>query len=357
MDEDLKEAYYNLKESNIAYTSVKKLVQAFKSKYDAKKIVSWAKNQENLNLHKPMRKKFERNFMLCHYPFQFISIDLADLSLFKDTNDNFRYVISCVDCFSKLGFVEFLKSKKSEEVSIKLENIIKKIDAPIDYCISDGGLEFAGQCKKIYTKYNIKHIIMLNETKAAQAEIFIRTWKRVLFRYMTENGTNKYIDVLPTIVENYNKTTHSVTKFSPNELRSNLAIQKKGFINMFSKKLVKKFRAPTYRVGQLIRISYQKSPFAKSYEQTFSNELFRIKKIYHKRIPVYQLETFDGKTIIDGLFYEQQITEGQERDFYKIEKVLRYKHIRKRKFALVKWVGWPDSYNEWLPYDQIKDII
>jgi len=36
-----------------------------------------------------------------------------------------------------------------------------------------------------------------------------------MFKYFTSNNTNKYIDVLPELVHQYNNTVHSTIKMTP----------------------------------------------------------------------------------------------------------------------------------------------
>jgi len=55
-----------------------------------------------------------------------------------------------------------------------------------------------------------------------------------------------------------------------------------------------------YSVGQHVRISKEKAKFAKSAEQNFSTEVFRIIKVIHRTPrPVYELKDVNRK-VIDG---------------------------------------------------------
>jgi len=53
-----------------------------------------------------------------------------------------------------------------------------------------------------------------------------------------------------------------------------------------------------FSVGQHVRISKEKMKFAKSDEQTFSTEIFRITKVIERRPrPVYELEDLNNTPI------------------------------------------------------------
>ena len=63
-----------------------------------------------------------------------------------------------------------------------------------------------------------------------------------------------------------------------------------------------------FRVGQHVRISKQKMKVAKSAEQNFSTEIFRIAKVIERRPrALYELEDLNG-TPIEGQFYLEELT-------------------------------------------------
>ena len=61
----------------------------------------------------------------------------------------------------------------------------------------------------------IVHFTTHNEKQANYVEHFIKTIKSWLYRYMTENNTSRYIDILPQIVDSYNKIWHSGIRSEP----------------------------------------------------------------------------------------------------------------------------------------------
>jgi len=73
-----------------------------------------------------------------------------------------------------------------------------------------------------------------------------------------------------------------------------------------------------------VRISKEKLKFAKSAEQNFNTELFRIAKVIERRPrPLYELEDLNG-TPIEGQLYLEELTRvGVTRPtVYKIDKIL-----------------------------------
>ena len=68
-----------------------------------------------------------------------------------------------------------------------------------------------------------------NEGKAVVIERFNRTLKNKMFKYFTANGTYKYIDILSSLINEYNNKKHSSTKLSPKSKYLQLSKDKKIF--------------------------------------------------------------------------------------------------------------------------------
>jgi allophanate hydrolase subunit 2 len=102
---------------------------------------------------------------------------------------------------------------------------------------------------------------------------------------------------LPKFVRDYNDTVHSTTGMAPSRVTDAdvLAIWKRK-----QNKSVRIKKAPTFRVGQHVRISKEKMRFTKAAEQNFSSEIFKVTKVI-ERSPrvVYEIEDINGTTI-DG---------------------------------------------------------
>jgi hypothetical protein len=359
MEAELRSAFFDLRKSNIAYTSVSKLIQKFSNKYSADKIKKWAQDQLTVQLHKPLRHNFKRNYTLCHAPFEFIFSDLIILSNLKRHNGGVSNVLVVIDCLSRFAFVEPLVSKKSSEVSQKLEVIIKKINNHIiKYIVTDGGGEYQKTCQELFKKHSMKHIVTKNEkTKAMLAERFIQTLMGSLSKYMTENNTKKYVDVLQMFCNNYNQRVHSSIGQAPEVVLESLENQKKAFRFQYEKKLEEKFKAPNFKIGDIVRMAYYKnSTFEKGYTENYSHEIFRIKKVLPRKQPVYELTTLEGESVV-GRFYEQEILPATEPEFYKISRVVRWRGSKEKREALVDFIGHPPSARQWVKESDIKDLI
>ena len=63
-----------------------------------------------------------------------------------------------------------------------------------------------------------------NEGKSLVTEIFIRTLKNKIYKYMTSISTNMYIDKLDDTVNEYNNTYHRTIKIKPINVKGNTYI-------------------------------------------------------------------------------------------------------------------------------------
>ena len=109
-----------------------------------------------------------------------------------------------------------------------------------------------------------------NEGKSVVAEIFIRTLKNNMYKYMTSISENVYIDKLDDIVNEYNNTYHRTIKMKPIDVRDNK------YINI-DKEVNDKDRRS--KIGDHVRISKYKNIFAKGYNPNWSEEVFVIKEV------------------------------------------------------------------------------
>lgn len=92
-----------------------------------------------------------------------------------------------------------------------------------------------------------------------------------------------------------------------------------------------------FKAGDHVRISKMKKVFEKTYTRSWSNEVFRIKKVRYTVPPTYVIEDLN-KNEIDGHFYTQELKKTKFPNNYLIERILR----RKGDKILVKWLDFDD---------------
>jgi len=163
-------------------------------------------------------------------------------------------------------------------------------------------------------------VCRIPDIKCSIVERVQRTMRDKLYKYFTNKNTYRYVDVLSDFVSGYNATVYGFTGMAPaNVTDSEVFALWKRTQKRRGKVRVKMAR---YSVGQHVRISKEKAKFAKSAEQNFNTEIFRIIKVIH-RTPrsVYEMEDLNRK-VIDGQFYEEELTpyaSRNRRNFRSIE--------------------------------------
>ena len=110
---------------------------------------------------------------------------------------------------------------------------------------------------------------------------------------------------------------------------------------------------PRFHVGDKVRISkYKSKVFGKGYTPNWTEEIFLINKIQSKNPITYRLKDLNNEEI-QGSFYEPELLKATQ-DIFRIDKVMRMDY--KKKQALVKWLGYNDDFNSWIPLSSLQDL-
>ncbi|GFU53049.1 uncharacterized transposon-derived protein F54H12.3 [Trichonephila clavipes] len=80
----------------------------------------------NLNLHKPVRHKFQRNRVFVSDIDRQFQADLVDMQSLAEFNKEYKYLLTCIDLFSKFAWAVPLKDKFGKSVKSGLEIIFKE---------------------------------------------------------------------------------------------------------------------------------------------------------------------------------------------------------------------------------------
>lgn len=85
-----------------------------------------------------------------------------------------------------------------------------------------------------------------------------------------------------------------------------------------------------FKVGDLVRVSFQRRQFQKEYDERWSRELFVVnQRFIAGGIPQYRLKDYAGE-IVTGTFYQNQINKAHEQDTY-----LSASYSKTRKYKTV----------------------
>ena len=102
---------------------------------------------------------------------------------FSEFNNGVKYLLICVDVFSRLLRVQSMKSKYASDAVAAFKKMLRKNTKPERVWV-DQGTEFGEELKKNCKSRDIKIYSTRSETKAAIAERAIRSLKNIIYRYM-----------------------------------------------------------------------------------------------------------------------------------------------------------------------------
>ena len=113
-----------------------------------------------------------------------------------------------------------------------------------------------------------------------------------------------------------------------------------------------------FKTGDLVRVSYQTQVFERRFNQRFSEEVFRVRqRILRDNIPVYLLADLQGQITRGFLFGPELVRISQpEEKLFKVDKILKRRGKGQNREALVRWLGYPSKFDQWLPVSSLKSI-
>ena len=342
----------------IAFASPGLIYHYYNKEIKLKTIENWLKNIDAYTLHKQPKLPKPRNPTYAYFKRYQFQIDLIDLGQIASENDQYRYLLTAIDIFTRFAFVEPLINKTAKTFMEGFKSIMERAKTFPKKILADRGAEIKNRIFEKYCKENNIHLIYSdNLTHAPFVERFNRTLKNLMFRYMTHKETNRYIDILPLLVSTYNNRKHRMIGMSPAQAENpgnTYLIRRKQEVYYAKNKR----RNPKYTIGQTVRISKFKGHFDRGFTQQFQEEIFRIKSISTRLpYPTYELETFDKDETLEGNFYESEITPVDEPEFFAVEKIIRRKTDRRtgEKLVLVKWRGYKNP--SWIPEKDVVDRV
>ncbi|KAL9986619.1 hypothetical protein ACROYT_G000790 [Oculina patagonica] len=309
--------------------------------------------QEKLadELHTQIKRNFTRRRVIVNHIDEIWCSDLVEMQQFSKWNKGYRYLLMVLDVFSKYGWIVSLKDKKGETVTQAFKTIFKEGRKP-QYLWTDKGKEYYNKnMKELLEKNSITLYSTENEEKSSVCERWNRTIKTRMWKQFTAQGNTTYLDMLPKLLKQYNNTKHSSIKMTPVE-----ASRKKNeglvYFNLYGDMETSKPK-PKFKIGDKVRISkYKRNIFDKGYTPNWTEEIFTIDKIQYTNPITFKLKDLNNEDI-QGSFYEPEMLKAKQ-EVFRIDKVIRRDY--KKKQALVKWKGYSDDFNSWIPIKDLKDI-
>ena len=284
------------REGKAAYGSVQNLQKA--SGLSKKKVTDFLYRTNSYTKFRRAIRHFKRLPAFAKRINEIWCLDLAFMDNLSEFNNGVKYLLICVDVFSRLVRVQSMKSKYASDAVAAFKKMLRKNTKP-DKVWVDQGTEFGGEFKKFCKSRDIKIYSTRSETKPAVAERAIRSLKKIIYRYMEENG-DKYVQKMDSFVNTMNTRVNRSIGKSPKNVKNS------DFLSIFYKNPIIEYKKPLFKIGDKVRISKYDIPFRKGYKSQFTSEVFEIFKIATLKPPTYNLHGEQGDEIL-GKFYEQEL--------------------------------------------------
>ena len=342
-----------------AYSAPGAVDRFYKGKYHEDDILRTLRQIDSYTIHKESKRPNPRNPYYVFSRREQLQIDLIDMRKYAESNNGVKYLLSTIDSFTKKAFVEPLQNKTAQSTISGMEEIFDKmIEKPFSL-FADHGSEFINnRIRTFFQQNNVKQYHAFSDQKAGIVERFNKTIQVMIYKYMTQNETNVYIDVLQDLVSAYNSRGHRTLKFiSPNEadLIENHNQILKIHIDRYDK-IEKKRKKPKHKLGDTVRIRVLPYKFERAYSELYKKEYFEIVDIKNEMsIPMYILKSKNTSEVIKGGFYSNELSKI-EGEIFKISEVLRRRGKGKNRQLFVKWRDFDDSHNQWIKASDVVQV-
>lgn len=259
-----------------------------------------------------------------------------------------KYILTVINIFSKKAYARALKNKSAPEVTKAMKSILDSLNHPIRNLHVDEGKEFYNSpMKKMMQQRNINMYSTFGTKKAAIVERFNRTLKNKMWKQFSLRGSYKWIDILDSLVHDYNQTKHRTIKMKPNDVTPN---DEHFLLNTVYKSFGITSNKSKFKIGDFVRMSKYKHIFEKGYTPNWTAEVFKISKVQKTDPITYLLVDLFGNPI-NGCLYTEELQLAKFHNLYLVEKILRKKGDK----LYIKWLGLDNTHNSWIKKSNLLD--
>ena len=250
-------------------------------------------------LRKPAKRKGATRMIISGFKRNIYFIDLMDFSSKQDKwiqevlrkrtsgfykNRGYKYVLVCIDGYSRYLMTRRLKSKSATEVTHAMKDIIQTYGAPKHIC-ADRGTEFVNSIFRtnILDKYGITMYHMNSSNKAVLAERAIRDIKEdIMVAFNQSKGV--WYDLIDGAVRRHNARRNRATGYPPNDIWNNNILYME---QTEPSDLTPKDTTPQFKVGDYVRVTRRPRILEKrSLTIKWSNDLYEVVDIDDHIMPL-----------------------------------------------------------------------
>lgn len=270
--------------------------------------------------HRQYRKIKRYRRVMTKGPNYLWQIDLLDFTKprYARVNSGYKYILCCIDTFSKRLWTWPLRRKTAREVHDALFYTIINSRPRVKKIQTDQGMEFFNtQFRAFLANLRTEHDTPVQlyhswtDKKASIVERCQRTLRNRLGKYWERSGSLRWVDVLQDITESYNNSFHRTIGMTPNEvtedhteiIKSRMypkpnpgesGYEKQRLQRIKNRRSARKAKKKI-KVGDFVRVLTDRKTFSKESDKNFTNEIFRVTEI---RDPTLRgFDTYDQEPV------------------------------------------------------------
>ena len=257
----------------------------------------------------PQITKFRRQRIIPLYKDETWSADLIDKSSLSKYNNDYKFILTVIDIFTKYAWAIPLKNKSGLSITNGFKIVLSEHPQggseprkPEKLWVDRGSEFYNKTFKSLLKEYETKLYSTYSDLKTVFIERFNRTLLHLFNKPMFINGDGNWVNI----------SIHSTITMIPVD-----ASHKPDKVRYY----VKSTKAtPKFKVGDYVRNADKRNIFSKGYTSNWNRELFKVNEILKTQPPIYWIEDMNGD-IIEGKYYEQEFLKS-ELDFESNNKVL-----------------------------------
>lgn len=320
--EKLADIYYNPKTGFLSANKMFKKLTKLGINLKLQDVHDFLQNQHTFQVNKQVKKPKHFEPIIAPSYGNNYQIDLMIYDRY--TFHNYKYILCCVDVYSRFAQARPLTNRGSSNILESLEDIFKVMGIPKNINCDN---EFNNE---VFNKYFERHGINTyfsqpNEiNKNAIVERFNRTLALMIQKWRVATGKYEWYKVLNDLVDNYNETYHTTIKATPKDV-------KEGKDRNNQKVHVQKIDLDELQVGDRVRAMNKQVTFDKGDKPKFSKTIYHISRIVgHK----FYLTNPDGVELkeyykpyqlqkVNKVSIYQEKEEEQEKEHEQIQRTRR----------------------------------
>jgi len=264
--------------------SLHKTYNRLKSQYTLSQIKEALGTEETVQTNKKTNLKSRFLKIATDEPGQF-QADLMFLDAkYKKFNSGMNVFLVIIHVMSRYLYVFPMNNKKSENITKALEQFIEDSkNYPPTTIVCDHGSEFTNRSVKSFLSNHDIRLLMVNKTEndnshaTAIVERVIRTIREMINKYLDVYKTNKYIDILPNLIANYNSSPHRSLPKPPAEMTDEDIKILNEEISEINNEVYEKINK--IQPGQKVRLLVKKKTLDKGDKYSWTKQIFEIEKV------------------------------------------------------------------------------